>query len=221
MKEESQYLNKHSHTNNRSLNIEHESQRQQMNERPFDKRRLCYIATVIILLVIIVIIIVLSLTVFKAKDAKITLTSTKLSGVAPHVTLLSATIELNITFDLVFHVYNPNYAEFSHDLGYSQVYYLQDQVGEVEIAPGMIESRGSEDMKARMVLEAEKVDMSSLVKDVVGGNLRFEIRTRVPGRAKILGFVKKHIVAVSSCVIDVELPSMNVTKQDCKRKTKL
>ncbi|KAL5720767.1 hypothetical protein ACHQM5_013406 [Ranunculus cassubicifolius] len=207
--------------NSKSSTMEVENQSPN-KKKPF-KRSFCCCCAVItssILILFLIILIILIFTVFKAKDPTINLTSTSLSGVAPRVTLPALHIELNISLNLILNVHNPNYASFKHGRGYSQVYYLEDQVGEVEVAAGRIGSRGNEEIEAKLTLEAEKFDMSSLIKDVLNGKLSFEVRSRVPGRATVLGFIKKHVVAVSTCQIDTEIPSLDVSRKECKTKTK-
>lgn len=207
-------------TLNNPKSLELENQTVQKTKPPFYKS-LCFLITTAILLLLLLVIIILIFTVFKTKEPTTKLVSTKVSGVAPRVSFPTVRIELNISLDLVLNVYNPNHASFKHGRGSSQVYYLENQVGEVDIAPGNIGAKGSEDINARLTLEAEKFDMTSLIRNFVSGKLSFEIRTRVPGRATILGFIKKHLTSMSTCHLDVQVPSLDVSKQECKSKAKL
>lgn len=215
MKTEEQNLNTAKPTS-----LELENQTVKKTKRPFYKQP-CLLITIAILLLVLLVIIILIFTVFKAKQPTTKLVSAKFSGVAPRVSFPAIKIELNISLDLVLNVYNPNHVSFKHGRGSSQVFYLADQVGEVDVAPGNIGAKGSEDIPVRLTLEADKFDMTSLARDVLGGMMSFEIRTRVPGRATILGFIKKHVISVSTCHLDVQVPSFDVSKQDCKSKAKL
>ncbi|PIA59697.1 hypothetical protein AQUCO_00400533v1 [Aquilegia coerulea] len=212
-KTEEQSLNKRTTT-------ELEGQQMKSTKKPFYKRPCCGITTAILLLLLITIIILI-FTVFKVRDPTITLTSTTVSGVAPRVDLPTLRVELNITLDLKLSVKNKNYASFKYGKGVSQVNYRGNQVGDVEIEPGKMGSRSTGTVTAELTLEADKFNMTSLVSDVIAGQLSMEIRTRLPGRATILGFIKKHITALSNCQVDIQVPSFEVSKQECKNKAKL
>ncbi|KAF5200958.1 Late embryogenesis abundant (LEA) hydroxyproline-rich glycoprotein family [Thalictrum thalictroides] len=210
-------------TEEQSLNkraIEVEGQQRKSMKKPFYKRPCCGITTAIILLLLITIIILI-FTVFKPKDPKITLLSTTVSGIAPRVIFPTLQVELNITLDLKLSVKNKNYASFKYGDGVSVVNYRCNRVGDVDVEPGRMGSRSTGTVEARLTLEAEKFNMTSFVSDVLAGQLSFEIRTRLPGRVTIIGFIKKHIVALSNCQVDIQIPSFVVSRQQCKNKAKL
>ncbi|PIA60218.1 hypothetical protein AQUCO_00300015v1 [Aquilegia coerulea] len=191
-------------------------------KKPLFKQRNCliFMAGSAVLLIILLILI---FTVFKIEDPEIKLVSTTVSGIVPRVTNpnLRLQVELNITLDIKIEVHNPNYFSFKLGEGTSQVYFHSDQVADVDILPGHIGSKSSDMLECRLILEADKFNMTSLIRDVFSGELDIEMRAKLPGRVTILGFIKKHVVASTDCQLGIQVPSLNLTKQDCHQKVKL
>ncbi|KAF9594091.1 hypothetical protein IFM89_027382 [Coptis chinensis] len=129
---------------------------------------------------------------------------------------------MNITLDLKLSVHNPNHYSFKHGTGYSQVYYQNDEVANVDIAPGNIGEKESSGIDATVIVAAQNFtsNTSGLISDVMAGMMSFDVETRLPGRVKIL-FIKKHVVTISTCHLDVQLTNLTVTSQVCKSKAKL
>ncbi|OUZ99646.1 Late embryogenesis abundant protein [Macleaya cordata] len=203
-----------------------QSEIQKHNRQKAVRKRRCCIALISVLLLFLtlfIIILILAFTVFKPKDPKTEVLSTKIDGISPRVSFPALKIELNITVDLEILVHNPNRASFKHGQGQSLVFYRDNQIGEVDIFPGRIPARGSETLKSRLTLEADKFgsDLSRLISDVLAGEMVIETKTRVPGRVTFLGFIKKHAVALSNCQITIGFPDLKVRQQQCKNKTKL
>ncbi|XP_015897785.3 uncharacterized protein LOC107431405 [Ziziphus jujuba] len=190
------------------------------------RKRKCHIAVGVILLLIIllfIIALILALTVFKPKQPRTQLLSATLDGVAPRVSFPAIKIELNITLDLKLLVENKNHASFKHGAGTSSLLYKSKQVGEAQLSPGFIPAMGSSTLPCRLTLEVDKMasDLPTLISDVLGGELVVETHTRIPGRVKFLGFIKKHVVAVSRCQFTLSVKEMKIKSQVCKSKTKL
>ncbi|KAK9734211.1 hypothetical protein RND81_04G123000 [Saponaria officinalis] len=185
--------------------------------------RVCMWLCLITLLLIILVIVVLALTVFKVKQPKIQLVSSTVEGIAPKFDLTQMRVELNITLNLTILVNNPNHVRFQAGQGKSQLLYKGDEVGDVDINPGLIPSKGSATLVCMLTLQAARFadsGMMSLFRDITDGELDLELKTRIPGRAKIL-FIKKHVVTSSDCQIVIGFPSMKIISQDCNQHTKL
>ncbi|KAF9595297.1 hypothetical protein IFM89_038432 [Coptis chinensis] len=183
----------------------------------------CLITTAIILLSLIVLSIILAFTVFKVKDPTTTLVSTKVTGVSPRVDLPTLKVEMNITLDLKLSVHNPNRYSFKHGTGQSLVYYQNDQVAVADITAGNIGEKKSSGIDATVIVEADKFTSNTrgLISDVAAGTMRFDVYTRLPGRVTLLGFIKRHVVATSTCHLDIQISNLTVTSQVCKNKAKL
>ena len=178
---------------------------------------------VVLIVVLSVVVLALALTVFKPKNPRTEIVSATVGGVSPRVSFPALRVELNVTLDLRILVKNRNYASFRHGAGTSVLLYRGSQVGEAELFPGDIPSRGSTTVPCRLTLEVDELgsDLSALISDVLAGELAMETRTRIPGRITFLGFIKKHAVAVSECRFTVGLADLKVRSQDCKSKAKL
>ncbi|KAF6172663.1 hypothetical protein GIB67_041986 [Kingdonia uniflora] len=162
--------------------------------------------------------------VFKTRTPKTKVISTSLEGISPRVGFPAVSIELNITVNLEIHVSNPNHASFKHGEGRSVILYRDKQVGNVIIAPGKIPSMGGETIMCRLTLEADKFvgsDLSGFIKDVLGGDIAVDTKTKIPGRVNFLGIFKRDAVATSDCHIVIGVPDMKIKWQECSQKTKL
>lgn len=205
-------------TNGQALNVEQIKQ----NKR---KRR-CRIAvgvTLLFIILLFIIALILVLTVFKPKQPRTQVLSASLDGVAPRVSLPAVKIELNITLDLKLLVENKNHASFKYGGGMTYLLYKDKQVGEVQLPPGNIRATGSSTLPCRLTLQVDQFasDLSSLISDVLGGDLVINTHTRIPGKVTFLGFIKKHAVALSDCQITMDVLQMKIKSQVCKNKTKL
>ncbi|XP_058075787.1 uncharacterized protein LOC131224275 [Magnolia sinica] len=186
----------------------------------------CCVVTVsvaLVLLTLFIIGLILALTVFKAKDPQTTLISAMVSGVAPRVTIPAVSIQLNITLELVLRVDNPNHASFRHGTGKTLIYYCGVEVGDADLAPGRIPAKGSEEVRSRLTVEADKfaADIMKLIGDVMAGEVGIDTRTTVPGRVTFLGIFKRHAVALVECHVAIGFPDLKIRRQDCKHQTKL
>ena len=194
-----------------------------ISQKKMTKRRQCAISIgllLLLLMVLVIVFVVLALTLFKPKEPRTKLVSATLEGISPRVTLPAIDIQLNVTIDLKILVENRNHASFKHDQGKSILLYKGIEVGETDIYPGFIPSRGSETLPSRLTLEADKIasSLNSFIGDIVGGQVTMETVTRIRGRVTFLGFIKKHIVAKSNCRFTIGFPDFKIKSQVCKAK---
>lgn len=200
-----------------------------MVSHPRPKRRrgrrcLLVIGAVLLLLIVLLVVgLVLALTVFKTKDPTTRLVSATLDGVASTLSFPAIQLHLNLTLDLNLLVHNPNHASFKHGQGMSILYYKGNQVGETDIYAGLIPAKGSATLLCRLTLQVDRLasKITSLIEDVMDGQLSLESSTRIPGRVSFLGFIKKHVVALSECQFTFGVPDMKIRTQTCKSRTKL
>ncbi|XP_031261965.1 uncharacterized protein LOC116120166 [Pistacia vera] len=187
------------------------------------RKRRCLIAIgaiILLIFLLFVVVLILALTVFKTKQPKTQLQSAKVEGIAPRVTLPTLNFQLNLTLDLQILVENPNHASFRHGTGNSILVYRGDQVGEADIYPGLIPSDGSTTLPCRLTVQVDKFasDITTLIGDIMGGQVVMETHTKIPGRINFLGIFKKHVVTSSDCKFTIGFPAMNITNQECKNK---
>ncbi|XP_027338941.1 uncharacterized protein LOC113852770 [Abrus precatorius] len=197
-----------------------------ISQKKLKRRKVCVIASGVVcllLVVLIIVILVLALTLLKPKEPRTQLVSAALEGIAPRVTFPAIDIQINVTLDLKIQVENRNHASFKHQEGKSVLLYEGKQVGETDIYPGLIPSRGSATLPCRLTLQADKLasNLTSFIGDLMGGELSMETVTRIPGRVSFLGFIKKHIVAKSNCKFTIRVPDFKIKDQVCKSKAKI
>jgi len=96
-------------------------------------------------------------------------------------------------------------------------------VGQAVIEPGRIPDHGSGLVRLNLTVETDQFadKLGSLISDVLNGSIWFDTDTTIPGRVTILGFIKHHAVAKSTCHVEIGLSDMKVKSQDCDTKTTL
>ncbi|KAK4268361.1 hypothetical protein QN277_025029 [Acacia crassicarpa] len=218
-----QYQN--SNTMTESTTTHHNENQTIISQSRIIKRRRCRLVLGILLLLLIlffIVVLVLALTVFKPKDPTVTLVSASLNGVSPGVSFPAVQVHLNLTLDINLKLHNPNHASFKHEQGKSLLFYKGTQIGETEIFPGEIPAMGSTVLHSLLTLQLDKAasDLTGLIGDLMGGQLSMESSTRMPGRITILGFIKRHAVAVSECQFTIDVSDGKIRSQSCKNKTK-
>jgi len=197
-----------------------------VSQKKLKRRRVCVMVTgavLLLLIVLVVVVIILAFTLFKTKDPRTQLVSATLEGISPRVSFPDIDIQINVTLDLKVQVENRNRASFKHDGGKSVLLYKGKEVGETDIYPGLVPSRGSAILSCRLTLQADEFasNITGLLGDVVGGDISMDTVTRIPGRVTFLGFIKKHIVAKSYCQFTVTVPDFKIASQSCRNKAKL
>jgi Late embryogenesis abundant protein len=177
----------------------------------------------LVILLLAILLLILALTLFRVRDPSISLTSTRLAGVAPRVTLPALSLQLNITLDIIASVHNPNRASFTYQSGQTNLTYRGTQVGQATIEPGRIPNHGSGPVRLSLTVDAVQFsdNLGTLIGDVLNGTIAFDTSTMIPGRVAILGFIKHHAVARSTCHVEIGVPSMNVKSQECNSETSL
>ncbi|GMY25753.1 late embryogenesis abundant [Fagus crenata] len=205
---------------------EQEQEQVSPNDMKQMRRRRCLMllgAPLLLLMLLFIIVLILALTVFKPKPPRTQLLSANVEGVAPRLSLPAIQIEFNISLDLELLVDNRNHASFKHGQGKSFLLYQGSSVGEAEIDPGLIPAMGKVTVPCRLTIQVDRLasNFTSLINDVLGGELVVETHTSIPGKINYFGIFRKHVVAVSECQLTMNVLNMSITKQTCKDKTKL
>lgn len=184
---------------------------------------LCCACLAVTLVLIAVVLLILFLTVLRVRDPTTRLVSTRLIGVAPRLTFPTLSIQLNVTLLLTVSVHNPNPASFSYASGTTGLWYRGAHVGDAQVDPGRIPSKGDGVVQLEMtVLTAGFTkDMAQLIRDIEAGSLPLDASARIPGRVAVLGVFKLNVVAYSDCHIVVGFPDMDIRGQDCRDHAKL
>ncbi|XP_044946255.1 uncharacterized protein LOC123395335 [Hordeum vulgare subsp. vulgare] len=185
---------------------------------------LCCACLAVTLVLLAVVLLILFLTVLRVRDPTTRLVSTRLVGVAPRLTFPALSIQLNVTLLITVSVHNPNPASFSFPSGgHTDLTYRGAHVGDAEIDPGRVPSKGDADVRLALTLQADRFagDVAQLIADVEAGSLPIEASTRIPGRVAVFGVFKRHAVAYSDCSFVFGVAELGVRSQECRDHTKL
>ncbi|KAK3127057.1 hypothetical protein QOZ80_7AG0567680 [Eleusine coracana subsp. coracana] len=192
-----------------------------LHERSRRRCLICAIATAAVLLLLAVTLVVLFLTVLRVRDPSTRLVSAQLVGLAPNLT---PPLQFNVTLLLTVAVHNPNPASFSFASGSAQLWYRGVLVGNADVEPGRVPSRGDGTMEMVMTVLSDSFTpdmMAQLIKDVEAGGVPLDADARIPGKVAVFGFIKLHAVAYSDCHVVFGVPEMSVRSQECRDHTKL
>ncbi|XP_072997299.1 uncharacterized protein [Typha latifolia] len=187
------------------------------------RRRTICLIILAVLVAIAVLAVVLYFTLFRVRDPTIEPVSAVVTGIAPRLTFPAIQIQINVTLALVVRVYNPNRAAFSHGVGHTVLLYRGVQVGEADVEPGRIPNHGSGLVRLNLNLQADRFgnEMENLLADVAAGEVDLDALSTVAGRVTVLGFIKHHVVAKSTCHVAVGFPDLKVRSQECSTKAEL
>ncbi|KAK1311962.1 hypothetical protein QJS10_CPA07g01372 [Acorus calamus] len=184
----------------------------------------CILISLTLLLLLLSISLTLAFTIYRVRDPKTQVISARVTGAVPRVTLPSVHVELNITIHVDLLMHNPNRFSLHHDPGETLMYYRGVQVGEADVAAGRIPAGGSEGVRSRLTVEAERFaapaggGLGRLVMDVMEGEMVVTTATRIGGEVRLLlGLVRRRVVAVSDCTVVVGVVEMRVRRLECKR----
>ncbi|KAL2541284.1 Late [Abeliophyllum distichum] len=194
----------------------------QHDRNPSKKRRRRTICLVVIsvILAIALLFTILGLTVFKAKRPVTTVNSVALTDLDFSFDIARLKIYLNATVDTSIAVKNPNRVGFKYKNSTAFLRYRGDVVGEVPIPAGKIGARDSKTLNLTLTLMADRVlSNSNLYSDIMSGTLPLQTYTRIAGKVRILFNI--HVVSYTTCDLEINTSSRNVTKQQCHYKTKL
>ncbi|XP_050382866.1 uncharacterized protein LOC126799662 [Argentina anserina] len=187
------------------------------------KRRNICLWSIAGVVVTVLILVILWLTVFKAKDPKMTVNSVVLRSLQAGFDINKATVDVNITIDVDATVKNPNKVGMKYHNSTASLNYRGVMVGEVPIGAGEISAGETMPMGVTLTVMVDRFlgKTSELLPDVAAGLIPFNTVTKISGKVTILGIFKIHVTSTSSCDFNVYVGSKTVGDQKCKHKTKL
>ncbi|CAM0874441.1 unnamed protein product [Alopecurus aequalis] len=188
------------------------------------RRRRCVIGSLSVLLALALVLLILFLTVLRVRDPTIRLVSTEFAGVAPRFALFPApSLHLNVTLLLTVSVHNPNPASFAYaEGGHTNISYRGAHVGDAQIGPGAVPSRGDAEARVALTLQADRfLAAGDARQDVESGTLPLDAGTRVPGTVVLFGLFRQRAVAYSECRLVFAVAEMRVQSHECSGHTKL
>ncbi|XP_041011585.1 uncharacterized protein LOC121252723 [Juglans microcarpa x Juglans regia] len=174
-----------------------------------------------LLLIQAVVILILIFTVFRVKDPVI-----KMNGVTvTKLELINGTTpkpgsNMSLTADVS--VKNPNVASFKYKNTTTTLFYHGMLVGEARGPPGQAKPRRTMRMNITVdIITDQLLSNPNLAADLKSEVLSMSSYSRIPGRVKMIGIIKKHVVVKMNCTFTVNITSQAIQSQKCKRKVSL
>ncbi|KAK1321202.1 hypothetical protein QJS10_CPA03g00281 [Acorus calamus] len=169
--------------------------------------------------IVAVVLLVLALTVFKVKEPNITMNSLTLQNFQ---VALATPVTINLTVTADVSVKNPNAASFNFGNTTTSISYRGTTMGEVHGPPGEAPAHRTVRMNLTVdVLGDKLIGVPSLLGDVASGSLAVGSLTRVGGRVKIIGIIKRHVVVTMNCSFTVSVTTQSILDQRCVQHVKL
>ncbi|KAG6480356.1 uncharacterized protein LOC122019612 [Zingiber officinale] len=192
------------------------------------RRRRCLICggcCGVFLVVLAVVIVVLALTVFRVKDPEITVNGVTVQRVAVgglSFAALQPSFSLNLTLLVDLSVKNPNAASVRFGPSTTAVYFHGRDLGVARGPPGNSRAHRTFRMNVTVDIMAERVvGDAQLLQEVLGGVIPVTTSTRLGGRVKLLGVIRRHVEVTMNCSLTIELANQSLRQQDCDREVRL
>ncbi|KAM7265530.1 hypothetical protein ACFE04_003213 [Oxalis oulophora] len=180
------------------------------------KRKKIIITTAVVVsvvLVIFVIILILALTVFKAKDPKMTVNSVSLDSLSVSTDKLK--VLLNVTLGVNLVIKNPNKVGFTYSNSTSYLNYRGQNVGQAPIPGGKISSDGTENVNFKLSIMADRLATNmSTYQDVLNGVLPLNMVSDVKGKVKIMNLFKISVESASSCDFNIFIQNSTISRSN-------
>ncbi|KAH7866324.1 hypothetical protein Vadar_018872 [Vaccinium darrowii] len=183
------------------------------------RRNICLVVIAVIL-GLVLLMVILGLTAFKAKHPVTTVNSVALEDLKLD---LNMGVYLNVTLDVNLSIKNPNKVGFKYTNSSALLNYRGQVVGEAPIPASKISAGQTMTMNLTLTILADRlISNPNLYSDVViSGTLPLSTFTRISGKVRILKIIKIHVVAYTTCDINIDVVNRSVTNQSCQYKTKL
>ncbi|KVH94934.1 uncharacterized protein LOC112517687 [Cynara cardunculus var. scolymus] len=196
---------------------------QHSHTSPAKRRRrcICFSVALTLLAVVALLILVLALTVFKSKKPVTTVNSVALIDVNASVTLLPLRVSLNISLDINISVRNPNKVSIKYRNSSAALRYKGQDVGNVPIPAGKIGSDGTKQLNLTLTIFADRLlkDLD-IYRDVISGNFRVSIYSRISGTVRIVNLFNIHVVSTSTCDLNIDILKKRIVDERCDYKKK-
>ncbi|KAL1192155.1 Late embryogenesis abundant protein [Cardamine amara subsp. amara] len=184
------------------------------------KCSICITATSLILVTIVL---TLIFTVFRVKDPIITMNGVTINGLDSTTGTQIQFLGTNISMVVDVSVKNPNTASFKYSNTTTDIYYKGTVVGEARGPPG--KARAHRTVRTNMTVDIMTDRLLSdpgLGQELIGSGLvNVWSYTKVSGKVKIMGIVKKHVTLRMNCTMAVNVTRQAIQDVKCKKKIDL
>ncbi|KAG6490865.1 hypothetical protein ZIOFF_052189 [Zingiber officinale] len=161
------------------------------------------------------VILILSLTLLRAKNPTLSMTSLSIARIGVVVQPLS----VNATLDAGIAIRNPNMASFLFGNSTTYFYYGGERVGVAYAAAGRVRARRSATVAMRVDVLVDRVAtrLDLAVDFLAGADLRLASRTEIPGRINVMGLYKRDVEMELNCsmLMVISLARQEIRSTDC------
>ncbi|CAH2057759.1 unnamed protein product [Thlaspi arvense] len=170
----------------------------------------CLICVTATSLVLVTIVLILTFTVFQVKEPIIKMNGVTVNGLDSTIGTQIQLLGTNISMIVDVSVKNPNSASFKYSNTTTDLYYKGTMVGEAHGPPGKARPHRTVRMNMTVDIMIDRIlSDPGLAREVSGSGLvNVWSYTRVSGKVKIMGIVKKHVTVKMNCTMAV-----NITRQ--------
>ncbi|CAH8266128.1 unnamed protein product [Arabidopsis lyrata] len=206
------------------LPVSDESASNIKNTRRRKNRIKCLICVIATSIILITIVLTLVFTVFRVKDPIIKMNGVMVNGL-DSVTGINQVqlLGTNISMIVDVSVKNPNMASFKYSNTTTDIYYKGTLVGEAHGLPGKARPHRTSRMNLTVDIMIDRIlSDPGLGRELTrSGLVNMWSYTRVGGKVKILGIVKKHVTVKMNCTMAVNITGQAIQDVDCKKKIDL
>lgn len=175
----------------------------------------CFLCFAVSVAVAGLVVLILSLTLLRAKNPALSMTSLSISRI--HVDLLP--LSVNATLDAGIAIRNPNLASFRFGNSTTDFYYRGERVGVAYAGEGRVRARRSATVAVRVDVLVDRVATRlNLGAVLLGGEeLRLTSSTGIPGRMNVMGLHKRDLQMELNCSIlmVISLAQQEIRSTDC------
>lgn len=186
-------------------------------------RMKCLICVTATSLILVTVVLTLIFTVFRVKDPIIKLNGVTVNGLDSTIGTQIQLLGTNISMVVDVSVKNPNAASFRYSNTTTDIYYKGTVVGEAHGPPGKARAHRTVRMNMTVDIMTDRLlSDPGLARDVMlSGLVNVWSYTRVSGKVKILGIVKKNVTVKMNCTMAVNVTRQAIQDVECKKKIDL
>ncbi|XP_058739850.1 uncharacterized protein LOC131612047 [Vicia villosa] len=189
-----------------------------MKEECGKKWKVCVAATIGIVILIILTVVILAFTVFKPKQVVSTVDSVEVHDMDMGFSVLTMSVNMNVTLDVSVSVKNPNVYGLKYYDGSAQINYRGQLIGEAPIPNGEISGGQTKVVNMTLTLMADRVLTNTrILSDVSLNTMPLNAFMRVSGEVNVLGLIKIHAKSISSCNFNLHISDKKIVNYVCKK----
>ncbi|KAJ4872949.1 Late embryogenesis abundant (LEA) hydroxyproline-rich glycoprotein family [Raphanus sativus] len=179
----------------------------------------CLLCVIVTSLILTTIVLTLVFTVFRVKAPIIEMNGVTVNGQDSTAGTQIQLLGTNISMVVDVSVKNPNYVTFRYSNTTTDIYYKGVVVGEARGPPGKARAHRTARMNMTVDIRIDRlVSEPGLVREVLGssGLVNLWSYTRISGKVKIMGIVKKHATVKMNCTMAVNISRQAIQDVECK-----